>query len=64
MTWGVVDGKKTAGDTPAVGALLYWDNTAKSLTTTASGNKRVGVAVKAALAGDATVRVRLDGAPT
>lgn len=64
VTWGVFDGKKTAGDTPAAGAVLYWDNAAKSLTTTAGGNKRVGCALLAALAGDATVRIRLEGVAT
>ena len=61
VTVGVFDLPKKAGDTPAVGARLYWDATAKNLTTTASGNTRVGVALKAALSADATVRIRLDG---
>ena len=60
-TRGVFDLPKKAGDTPAVGARLYWDATNHELTTTASGNTRVGVALKAALSGDATVRIRLDG---
>ena len=64
VTEGVFDVKKTAGDTPAAGAVLYWDNAAKSLTTTAAGNKRVGCATRAAIAGDATVRVRLEGVAT
>lgn len=58
---GVFDLPKKAGDTPAVGAKLYWDATNKYLTTTATGNTRVGVAIIAALSGDATVRTRLDG---
>jgi len=44
------------------GALLYWDNTNKRITKTATGNKLIGVAVRAAADGDATARVRLNGA--
>lgn len=44
------------------GALIYWDNTNKVVTTTSSGNKLIGVAAAAALSGDATARVRLNGA--
>jgi predicted RecA/RadA family phage recombinase len=60
-TCGVWDLPKAASVTPGVGAKVYWDNTNKNVTTTASGNSLIGVATKAALAGDATVRVRLDG---
>ncbi len=45
-----------------VGATVYWDNSAKAVTTTASGNTKIGVAVAAALSGAATGRVRLNGA--
>lgn len=48
---------------PAQGAKLYWDNTAKKVTTTATSNLFIGHAALAALTGDATVRVRLHGAP-
>ncbi len=44
------------------GALIYWDNTAKAITKTATSNKLIGVAVRAAADGDATGRVRLNGA--
>lgn len=53
------------------GAVAYWDNTNKVVTSTASGNTKIGVAVllnpdgTSALggaSGDATVRVRLNGA--
>lgn len=44
------------------GAALYWDDTNKVITPTARGNTKVGVAVAAAGSGDATVRVRLNGA--
>lgn len=60
-TQGVFDLPKAAGDTPAVGAKVYWNDAAKSVTTTAAGNTLIGCAIKAALAGDATVRVRLNG---
>ena len=42
------------------GALLYWDDTAENLTTTASGNTLVGVAAAAAASGDATVPLLLN----
>ena len=60
---GVFDIAKTAGQTPAQGALAYWDNTAKSVTTVSTSNSRIGSFTQAALAGDATCRVRLSGAP-
>ncbi len=52
---------KAATITPAPGALLYWDNTAKNVTTTASGNTLIGrhAASAAAGASDATIAVRL-----
>lgn len=43
------------------GTLLYWDDTNKRITKTSSGNTKIGVAVTAALVGDATGRVRLNG---
>jgi len=58
LTEGVVDGGKAAGAVTQ-GAKLYWDNTAKVLTTTASGNTQVGVATQAAASGDATARIKL-----
>lgn len=51
---------KAAGLAIAEGALLYWDNTAKNLTTTSAGNTKCGFAYGGgALAGDATVKIRL-----
>lgn len=41
------------------GAKVYWDNTAKNLTTTAMSNTLVGVAIVAAGMSDATAIVRL-----
>lgn len=44
-------------------AKLYWDDTNKRLTTTASGNTLVGVAGKPAASGDATVCLLLNFNP-
>jgi len=49
-------------DTVAAGAKLYWDNTNRRLTTTATNNTLVGAAVAAKAAGVSTVTVLLDGA--
>lgn len=57
---GVFDLPKAATVTPGVGAKVYWDNSAKNVTTVTTSNTLIGVAVVAALAGDATVRVRLN----
>lgn len=61
---GVFNLPKAATITPAPGALLYWDDTAKNITTTVGSNTKVGVHAGpvASLAGDATVPVRLNGA--
>lgn len=63
VTEGVYDLPKTAGDTPAPGAKVYWNNSTKAVTTTASGNTLIGVqaGTAASASGDATVRVRLNG---
>lgn len=42
-----------------VGALVYWDDTAKNVTTTSSGNTLMGKAFAAAASGDTTGIVRL-----
>lgn len=44
------------------GTLIYWDDTNKRITKTSTSNKLIGVAVSAAADGDATGRVRLNGA--
>ena len=44
------------------GQKVYWDNTAKKVTGTATSNTLIGAAVRAAASGDATARVRLSGA--
>jgi predicted RecA/RadA family phage recombinase len=58
---GVFDFAKAtaAGSGFTVGALAYWDNTNKVATKTATGNKLIGKAVRAAADADATVRIRL-----
>lgn len=50
-----------AAEVVTVGAVIYWDDTAKNVTGTATGNTKIGVAVEAAGSGDATLRVRLNG---
>lgn len=62
MLEGVFDITALSTDTASVGAYLYWDNTNKRLTTTSSGNTKVGVAVAAKLNGDTTARIRLNAA--
>jgi predicted RecA/RadA family phage recombinase len=58
---GVFDIAKTASQTFAVGAKVYWDNTAKSVTAVSSGNSLIGAATAAAGGSDPTARVRLNG---
>ena len=60
MTEGVFDLAKAAGAVTQ-GQLVYWDNVAKNVTTTATSNKLIGVATQAALSGDANVRVKVTG---
>ncbi len=54
--FGVFDVVKGDGAV-TLGAKVYWDNTAKQATVTATGNKLLGLAVAPAEAGDAHVRV-------
>lgn len=61
VTEGVFDLAKVGTDVVAIGAKIYWDNTAKLHTITASTNLYVGVAIAAAGSGAATARVRLNG---
>lgn len=58
-TGGVYALDKTAGQAFAEGADVY-ATPAGVMTSTASGNTKVGVATAAAAAGDATVQVRLN----
>lgn len=57
---GVFELPKATGTTPAIGGIAYWDDTAKKITTTASGNTAVGWFVEAALTGETVVNVKLD----
>ncbi|MCI0335715.1 MAG: DUF2190 family protein [Planctomycetes bacterium] len=56
---GVFDFAKNTGVAYTVGQLLYWDDAANVVTTTATGNKLIGKVVRAAASADTTVRVRL-----
>ncbi|MBM3983781.1 MAG: DUF2190 family protein [Planctomycetes bacterium] len=56
---GVFDFAKLAALALAVGTLVYWDDAANVATNVSAGNKLLGKVTKAALAADATVRVRL-----
>lgn len=60
-TVGVFDLTKVSTDAFAVGEAVYWDDTAKLATSTASGNTKVGVATEPAANPSAAVRVRLNG---
>lgn len=50
----------TASGTTLVSA--YWDNTNKRITTTSSGNTKVGTIIAAKASGETTARVRLNAA--
>ncbi len=65
-TEGVFDLVKAGSQAWTVGVRVYWDDSAKACTTTASTNKLIGVAVAAvgSGAGETTGRVRLSGAFT
>lgn len=52
---------KATGEAWALGAALYWDNTAKKFTTTTTSNTLAGVAESAALSADAVGNIRLIG---
>lgn len=60
---GVYDMAAETGASTAitVGALIYWDDTAKVVTGTATNNTLIGVALGAKADGEAVVRVRLNG---
>ena len=59
VTEGVFELPKVAANAFAVGAKVYYDSTAKLVTSTASGNTYIGAAVEAAIASTATVKVKL-----
>ena len=60
-TSGVFTLPKTSALACSVGDSLYWDNTAKEVNKTSSGNTLVGYAVSAAANPSATVNVKLLG---
>jgi len=61
MVEGVFDLAKTSAQAWSVGDLVYWDDTNKLATTTATGNTLMGVATATAANPSATGRVRLNG---
>jgi len=58
---GVFDITALQTDTASQGAKIYWDNTARRLTTTATNNTLVGAVTLAKTAVDTAARVLLDG---
>jgi predicted RecA/RadA family phage recombinase len=62
-TQGVFDLTKEPALAITAGARVFWDNTNRRVTTTATGNFLIGIATQAALAADATVRVWLNRVP-
>lgn len=64
VTEGVFELTKAGSQAWAVGALIYWDNTNKNCTTTATANLLIGAAVEAvgSGAGETLGKVRLNGA--
>ena len=58
---GVFEMPKTSAQAWTAGAKVYWDDTNKVVTTTASGNKLIGAAVEVAANPSATGIVLLDG---
>ncbi|WP_208350399.1 DUF2190 family protein [Pseudaestuariivita rosea] len=61
VTEGVFEMPKVATDDMAVGAAVYWRSSDGLVTTTASGNTKVSVAIMAAGNPSSAVRVRLNG---
>ncbi len=59
---GVFDLKKVASQAWSAGDKVYWDNTAKEVTKTATNNTLIGAAIEAVGngAGETTGRVRLN----
>lgn len=58
---GVVALSCLAADTGTVGTKMYWDNTNRRLTVTATSNSLVGALTVAKLAAEVTATVRLNG---
>ena len=51
---------KTTGTAISVGVKVYWNDTDKKITTTASGNKHVGYATYGAASGDTEIAILLN----
>jgi predicted RecA/RadA family phage recombinase len=64
MVQGVWDLAKVSAQAWTVGALIYWDDSAKLCTTVSTSNTRIGMAMLAAANPSATGRVRLNGIAT
>jgi predicted RecA/RadA family phage recombinase len=60
-TVGVYSLKAKVSDAIAQGAVVYWDNVAREITSTADGNTKVGCVSVAKGAGEAACNVRLNG---
>lgn len=60
---GVYDITKEPSLAISAGVRVFWDDTNKRITTTATGNFQVGFCTVAALAADTTVRVLLERGP-
>ena len=52
--------KKKTGDSFAVGTLVYWDSNNSRLTTTSSGNTRVGRCTATAASAATTANVKIN----
>ena len=63
QTQGVFDITTEPALAITAGARVFWDNTNRRITTTATSNFQVGIATLAALAADTTVRVWLNRVP-
>jgi predicted RecA/RadA family phage recombinase len=50
----VIEGPRETGSSWTQGAVVYWDAANQRFTTTATGNKRVGVVVGSDVSGSAT----------
>src|SRR5690606_26913440 len=61
VTIGVFTLPKVSTDAIAVGAVVYWDDDAKLITTTATDNTKIGVSVATAVNPSGTTDVRLNG---
>lgn len=61
VTVGVFNLPKAASLVISTGDPVFWDNTARAVVKTASGNTRIGVATATAANPSAAVAVRLNG---